>query len=214
LVLEDGVRIPMFPLSTVLFPSVELPIHVFEPRYRALMDDVLQGSREFGTVLIAAGSEVGGGEKRTNVGTLMRIEMAVPFEDGRWMMVARGVERIKVRDWLDDDPYPMATVDLAPSDPFSTGTALLDQAAAAVRRVRMLLSELDEGPCSPIDLDLGEDPLMAAWMICALAPLGLFDAQRLLECSIPEERLAKLIGFCCEQIRDVELLLSQQSQEG
>jgi Lon protease-like protein len=204
----------MFPLSTVLFPSAELPLHIFEPRYQAMVTDILSTNREFGTVLIAAGSEVGGGERRTNVGTLMRVEMAVPFDDGRWMVIAKGIERIEVKQWLDDDPYPQAVVTRSPSAPFAESTELLGKAAAAVRRVRMLLSELDEGPCCPIDLELGEDPLMASWMICALAPLGMFDAQALLECTAPQERLSMLIESCCDHIRDLEIVLSQQGQEG
>jgi uncharacterized protein len=208
------VRLAMFPLSTVLFPSAELPIHIFEPRYRALIADVLETTNEFGTVLIKAGSEVGGGDQREDVGTLLRVEMAVPFEDGRWMVVARGIERIKVVEWLDDDPYPQALVERFPSEPFVGSDELLRQAAAAVRRVRMLVSELDQGPACPIDLELGDDASKASWMICALAPLGLYDAQRLLATSDPEARLAGLVETCCAQIKDLEAILSQQAHEG
>lgn len=207
-------RLAMFPLSTVLFPSAELPIHIFEPRYRALIADVLETTNEFGTVLIKAGSEVGGGDQREDVGTLLRVEMAVPFEDGRWMVVARGVERIKVVEWLDDDPYPQALVERFPSEPLTGSDDLLRQAAAAVRRVRMLVSELDQGPACPIDLELGDDASKASWMICALAPLGLYDAQRLLATSDPEERLTTLVETCCAQIKDLEAILSQQAHEG
>ena len=76
----------MFPLSTVVFPDAELPLHVFEPRYRQLVADVLETTREFGTVLITAGSEVGGGDRRAEIGTLVRVEMAMPLEDGRWLL--------------------------------------------------------------------------------------------------------------------------------
>ena len=73
----------------------------------------------------------------------------------------------------------------------------------------MLLSELDQGPPLSIDLDLEDNPIMASWMICALAPLSLIDAQRLLEITSPNERLESLIEHCCAQISDLELLLSQ-----
>ncbi len=199
----------MFPLSTVLFPHAELPIHIFEPRYQALVADVMAGSKEFGTVLISAGSEVGGGEKRTNIGTLLRVEMAVPFDDGRWMLVTRGIERIKVLEWLEDDPYPKAIVEPHPGSDFSGGPELINTAAASLRRVRMLLSELDEGPCGPIDIDLSDDPMRASWMACALAPLGLLDAQQLLECTDPVERLTQLIDLCRARITDLQHLLSE-----
>ena len=63
----------MFPLGTVLFPSGVLPLRVFEPRYRDMLEDLLSGNREFGVVLIERGSEVGGGEVRSGIGTMARI---------------------------------------------------------------------------------------------------------------------------------------------
>ena len=198
----------MFPLSAVLFPCAELPLHVFETRYRQLVDDVVAGDGTFGTVLISSGSEVGGGDQRCEVGTLARIEMVVPFEDGRSLLISRGVERIRVIEWLADDPYPRAVVEplpaVEPADP-----ALLAKAASAVRRVRMLLSELDDGPCSPIEIGLCGEVSVDAWMVCALAPLGLFDAQRLLETTRTDERLVLLVELCRARITDLELLLSQ-----
>ncbi|HEX4162859.1 MAG TPA: LON peptidase substrate-binding domain-containing protein, partial [Acidimicrobiales bacterium] len=60
----SGTRLPMFPLSAVLFPQATMPLHVFEPRYRQLMHDCLEGDPRFGVVLIERGSEVGGGDQR------------------------------------------------------------------------------------------------------------------------------------------------------
>ena len=73
----------MFPLGTVLFPGAVLPLHVFEPRYRALVRDCLAGDREFGVVLIERGSEVGGGDVRVEVGTVARIVQVAEPPDGR-----------------------------------------------------------------------------------------------------------------------------------
>ena len=100
----------MFPLGSVLFPSVVLPLHVFEDRYRTLMRDCLAGDREFGVVLIERGSEVGGGDVRTAVGTVARIVESEEYPDGRYAVVAVGVRRIVVDEWLPDAPYPRAEV--------------------------------------------------------------------------------------------------------
>ena len=62
----------MFPLGNVLFPHAQLPLHVFEPRYRALAETCLAGDGEFGVVLIERGSEVGGGDTRFSIGTVAR----------------------------------------------------------------------------------------------------------------------------------------------
>lgn len=209
---SDVVQLPMFPLSTVLFPGAELPLHIFEERYQRLVTDVLDTTREFGTVLITAGSEVGGGDRRSDVGTLVGIEMAAPFDGGRWLLATRGIERIRVVEWLEDDLYPRALVERIPSSPLTERTELLGQASAAVRRLRMLLSELDHGPNCSLDLGLGDDPTEAAWMACALAPITQHDSQKLLEETDPMLRLEVLVQVTCERIRDIEELLSHPAE--
>src|SRR5215207_2079835 len=101
----------MFPLGSVLLPSVFLPLHLFEPRYRQLIRDCMAGSQEFGVVLIERGSEVGGGDVRADVGTVARVLEARELDDGRWAVGAVGTRRIRVVEWLDDDPYPRAEVE-------------------------------------------------------------------------------------------------------
>ncbi len=103
-------RLAMFPLGTVLFPGGALPLHVFEPRYRSMMDEAMKGDRRFGVVLISRGSEVGGGDQRVDVGTETRIDEAQQLADGRWVLVATGVQRVSVASWLPEDPYPAAMV--------------------------------------------------------------------------------------------------------
>src|ERR1700719_940872 len=106
--------IPMFPLGTVLFPHVLLPLHVFEPRYRVMTQRVLAGDGEFGVVLIERGSEVGGGDTRFDVGTVARIVRAQELPDGGYALATVGIRRIRIARWLPDDPYPLAeVVDLA-----------------------------------------------------------------------------------------------------
>lgn len=102
--------LPMFPLSSVLLLEQLLPLQIFEPRYRALLADCLDGDRRFGVVLIERGSEVGGGETRTDTGTVAEIIEHRPMPGGRVAVLALGTERIRVTDWLVDDPYPRATV--------------------------------------------------------------------------------------------------------
>ena len=205
---------PMFPLSAVLFPHAELPLHVFETRYRQLTVDCLAGDGEFGVVLIERGSEVGGGDQRVDVGTVARIEKAAPLADGRWFLVARGTRRIRVDRWLPDDPYPTAMV-----EPWATadgatdggGAGPLREAELALRRVRALLSELGNVPALPPGLDLGEDAEAAAWRMCGLAPLNQIDGQRLLEIDGTGSRLALLTELCAAQAEDVRRMLADGS---
>ena len=125
-------ELPMFPLGGVLFPSMVLPLHVFEPRYRALVRDCLDGDGEFGVVLIERGSEVGGDDVRTDVGTMAHILQAEELDDGRWVVAAVGTRRLRVRSWLPDDPYPRAAVDDWPdAPPASDLSRLYDDGQAA-----------------------------------------------------------------------------------
>jgi Lon protease-like protein len=94
----------MFPLGTVLLPNAHLPLHIFEPRYRALIRDVLAGDGEFGVVLIERGHEVGGGDARFAVGTVARVVQSAELPDGRWLVDAVGTERFRVTEWLPEDP--------------------------------------------------------------------------------------------------------------
>jgi Lon protease-like protein len=186
--------IAMFPLSTVLFPNMRMPLHVFEPRYRRLVADCLAGDRRFGVVLIARGSEVGGGDQRVDVGTVARIETAEALPDGRWYLVVLGLGLVRVTRWLDDDPYPRALVE----DCAMVGAEESDglrSAEAELRRVRALLSELDDTPAVPGALSFGDTPDEVGWGLCAAAPVTAFDRQRLLEASGPDERVALLLDL-------------------
>lgn len=111
---------PMFPLEHVLLPGEPLQLNVFEPRYRAMVADVLAGDRRFGVVLITRGSEVGGGDERSDVGTIARIIAHQDLPDGRIMVACRGIERLTVTGWLPDDPYPRADVQPWPDGPSGT----------------------------------------------------------------------------------------------
>jgi Lon protease-like protein len=207
----------MFPLSSVLFPGGEFPLHVFEPRYRELTDHCLAGDGEFGVVLIARGSEVGGGDQRFGVGTVARITAASRFDDGRWALLVEGTRRITVAEWLPDAPYPRAAVDDRPDGPGPGDEALFDRATTSVRRVRTLMSEL--GEAAPVVADLGVgtaggDDGSRLWRLCAMAPLTALDSQYLLETDDPAERLTALTDLCDGLAADLSRLLGSDPGGG
>jgi Lon protease-like protein len=182
----------MFPLGTVLFPGAFLPLHVFEPRYRAMTQECLAGDRCFGVVLIERGSEVGGGDTRVSVGTRATIADASELDDGRWLLGVIGVERVRVVEWLADEPYPRALVDVL-DEPLASDSSA-DRAVhveAQLRRALGLWSELGErGP--PATFDLADDRVLATYQMSALAPVGPADSQTLLEAAGTDERLMLL----------------------
>jgi uncharacterized protein len=181
-------RLPMFPLGTVLVPSAPLPLHIFEPRYRQLMADCLEGEAEFGVVLIERGFEVGGHDERFDLGTVARIREAGQLEDG-----------LRVAEWLPDDPYPLAMVDDLAEQPWrDADQATRQRAETQVRRTLAMLAELGQ-PADPATFALAEDPVRAAWQLVAVAPLGPLDKQRLLEVDDHGERLAALAALAEEE---------------
>ena len=194
----------MFPLQSVLFPGDDLPLHVFEERYRRLVADCLAADGRFGVVLIARGSEVGGVDERCDVGTTARIVRAQPLSDGRWRLLAVGEERIAVHRWLDDNPYPRAEVTAFGDDGDEADAASYTEARRLVTRARALLCELGGPPMR----EVSDDELTGGWTLCREAPLGAFDRQRLLATASVRARLELLCGLCAETTEDLAALIT------
>ncbi len=105
-------NVPLFPLHTVLFPGMMLPLRVFEPRYLRMFDRVLNTREEFGVVLIAKGSEVGGEAIPHDVGTLARVVRMERAEDGTLHVMAQGTRRFRVQALNRQQPYLQARVEV------------------------------------------------------------------------------------------------------
>jgi uncharacterized protein len=190
----------MFPLGTVLFPHMVLPLHVFEPRYQQLTHDVLAGDREFGVCLITRGHEVGGGDERSPVGTVARVIQAEELDDGRWLLVAVGVRRVRVVRWLADDPYPRALVEEL-ADGEAERPELPAGTEGRLRRVLAMHAELGHAGV-PATFELDPDPVVASWQIAVVAPLTPFDAQRVLEAPDGAARVA-LVDRLLRELEEV-----------
>ena len=198
----------MFPLQTVLFPGAVIRLHVFEPRYQALMAECRRGDGSFGVVLISRGSEVGGGDQRVDLGTVARLARVGELGEGRLLVDAVGGERVRVLEWLPDDPYPRATVEVVPDEDPTADPEELERARVAVARLRSLLSELRDIAPLAHDLSLEGDPDRVGWQLCALAPLGALDRQALLAIGGTGERMALLTSQCDAMATDVTALLA------
>ena len=198
----------MFPLGSVLLPGMVLPLHVFEPRYRQLVRDCTAADGEFGVVLIARGSEVGGGDVRTDAGTVARILQVDELPDGRFVVGAVGLRRIRVERWLDDDPYPRAEVVDWPEVRPDTGTALdADELGGLVRRAAALQAELGD-PAVPVDLELSDDPVIAGYQAALAVPFGPADRQDVLCAPSVADRFALLHELLVDHISVLEARLA------
>ncbi|UTT51406.1 LON peptidase substrate-binding domain-containing protein [Microbacterium maritypicum] len=193
--------IPMFPLGSVHFPHTPLPLRVFEPRYLTMIGRLLdEEDPRFGVVLIERGHEVGGGDRRSGVGTMARL-ISVSAGADALLAVAVGTDRFTVDEWLDDDPYPRAEVTPLPELDWSDElTPLRTQAEAIVRRT---LARAPEAQWDA-DTELSDDPIAAAWQLAAIAPLGDYDRYALLQSATVGALLRQIIDLTL----DAELLWS------
>ena len=194
-------ELAMFPLGSVLFPGMPLPLRVFEPRYVAMLASVLGDAvPEFGVVLIERGSEVGGGDVRFGVGTVARV-LSVEVAEGSISLLATGAARFEVVRWLQDDPFPRAEVrELETLELDAPTVSALAEAEALVRATLTKASEFVELPWPP-DVELSDEPSKRIWQVAGIAPLGLLDqfvllrsatAAQLLTTLVEETRLADL----------------------
>ena len=180
-------KLAMFPLGTVIFPFSAVPLQVFEPRYLALLDNL--GVDDFGSVLIERGFEVGGGDARVEIGTRLRLMGASELDGGQRAIIVAGVERIRIVEWLDDDPHPWALVEPLPDiiESFDVSSQI-EAASSRLETVMALASELG-ADTSNLDLSVSEEPTAASFQLAALTPVTPLDSYALLAATSVDDRL-------------------------
>jgi Lon protease-like protein len=178
--------LPLFPLGTVLFPGLVLPLHIFEERYRDLMRDLLElpeQERQFGVLAIREGREVGadGTKALYEVGCTARVRELERHEDGRYDLVAVGSQLFRLRELHTDRSYFTGEVDWLPDELGDEAEAqVLD---ASVREVFLdYLQALATASGQQIEApDLPDDPLVLGHLVAATTLLDLADRQDLLD---------------------------------
>jgi Lon protease-like protein len=176
--------LPLFPLSTVLFPGMRLPLHVFEQRYRQLVRDLLARPepRRFGVIAIRKGGETGvdGVTALYEVGCTATLRQAEHREDGRFDLTTVGADRFRLLGLDRSLPYFQGEIETLPEE---TGDSAL--AALAARRVqaafRDYLNTLADRGGSVISLDsLPDEPLLLSYVVAAAVIIDLPERQSLL----------------------------------
>jgi Lon protease-like protein len=176
--------LPLFPLGTVLFPGLLLPLHIFEERYRQLIRD-LQARPEphrFGVIAIRQGRETGvdGIQALHEVGCTATLRQVNELEDGRYDIVTVGTHRFRLAGLDDSKPYLQGQVDM-----LTEAAGAAEAAAQAARVVRDLfrtyLSALAERGVTQISApELPDDPVTLSYLVAASMIIDLSDRQTLL----------------------------------
>ncbi|MDQ2836380.1 MAG: LON peptidase substrate-binding domain-containing protein [Actinomycetota bacterium] len=183
-------QLPLFPLGSVLVPGMRLSLHVFEPRYRQLVADLLNadesGAPVFGVVALRQGWEVGELKDVYGIGTTARVTDVLPHPDGRCDLTAVGERRFAIES-LDtgSQPYLMGTVSILPEPDgeLRPGMAAATRRALQIHRRALVDLEVDFGDEFGFE-DADQASLDArglSYSVARLASLPLADRQKLLE---------------------------------
>ncbi|MEV4258942.1 LON peptidase substrate-binding domain-containing protein [Spirillospora sp. NPDC049652] len=205
-------RLALFPLSTVLFPGVVLPLHLFEERYRTLLSDLLDGPepRRFGVVALEAGRETAGagegGEtgrggpgglvgagppaaplRLAEVGCVAELHEVVPLPDGRYDVVTVGGRRFRLKELDRSRPYLSGEVEFLPEEPGTVGDDLLRRVRRLFHLYRHRLTAAGVDADDPAELP--GDPVALSYLVAAATVLDPADKQRLLAAEDAANRL-------------------------
>jgi len=199
-----------------MLPGEELPLRIFEPRYSALVQHCLAQADDpaFGVVLIAAGREVGGGDTRSDVGALAHITECADFGDGRYRLRCVINERIRVLEWLPDDPYPQAAVEIWPDDPGAAVDAeairdVEDRMVALFERIAAARGAEVNARDLVVGADASGDAAMWLYALASRVPMGQADRYAVLSAPTVAARVAALSDAVDTVTAMVEFQLSE-----
>ncbi|MEU6034987.1 LON peptidase substrate-binding domain-containing protein [Actinomadura sp. NPDC047616] len=201
-------RLPLFPLGTVLFPGLVLPLHLFEERYRLLVRDLLERPepRRFGVVGIELGHEVGAESARrlADVGCVAEVHSVTPHPDGRYDIVTVGGRRFRLKRVDRSLPYLRGDVEFLPEEAGADAEPLAHRVRLLYQLYRHRLAAAGAEIAEPVDLP--EDPVRLSYLIAAAVVLDGPDKQRLLEAEDAARRLRAERELLVRETRLLDML--------
>jgi len=203
--------LPMFPLGTVVFPGMSVPLHVFEDRYRMLVSHLLTvddpAERIFGTVAIREGYEVGdhGAQSVYRMGCILQLTEVERHGDGSFDIVAVARERMMLEEMQRGVDFPQGVVATVPEPAVDVPIEVLDRARSTFTAFRAAMTALQGDPFSGT---LPRDPGFLSWTLSALTPLPLAERQSLLEADDATERLVLVTRLLTEELRAINVIPS------
>jgi Lon protease-like protein len=176
--------LPLFPLNTVLFPSQVLPLHIFEERYKLMINTCLAQDKPFGVVLIYSGNEVGGPAIPHPVGTVANIANWEWLPDGRINILTVGERRFRITEYVDSDlPYLVGAIEYWDDEPAVAPDLLRlisNVSDNFIDYLTLIMSLADQAlPVS--QLQLPGEPSMLSFHIASNLQIDMNEKQELLE---------------------------------
>ncbi|MFN2591811.1 MAG: LON peptidase substrate-binding domain-containing protein [Candidatus Dormibacteria bacterium] len=203
-------RIPLFPLGIVLFPHMPLSLHIFEDRYRVMMRDCQEQGMSFGIVAIREGSEVGGGARPYEVGTLAQFHEVEELDDGRYRLVVTGASRFRVARMDDARPYPVGSVRYLEDVSGEDGdlSPLTNRVARAFAGYASAIARLGGGTAD--DLEIPDDPELLSYLVAASLQIELPLKQDLLELDGAADRLRRCLRLLQREAAVLDAMLAHR----
>lgn len=200
--------LPLFLLNVVLFPKMALPLRVFEPRYRKLVEHCMQSDGIFGVLLIRAGQEVGGPAEPYSVGTTARIEEVEKLADGTLMIHVVGVQRFRLLEVLQAQPFRMGRVEYLTEEAGSPGPELVEALkGTAERYLRRMLALSGEWARR---IDLRGSPEDLSYGVPARMPSDQAAKQQILETPDVETRLKRTLRLLATEEEVLEQRIAER----
>jgi uncharacterized protein len=213
-----SVRLPLFPLGSVLYPGLVLPLHIFEERYRQLVADLQAGSkpRRFGVIAIRQGRETGvdGVSSLYETGCTAVVRQAERHADGTSDLITIGTDRFRLLNLIEPVPYFRGDVELLPDsvgDDVGAAAALVPAVHAAFRAYIDLLAQLGRAQITVSDLP--DEPILLSYLVAATIVVDLPDKQRLLEAPDARQRLAAERTLLAGEMRMMRSLTATPAPE-
>ncbi|HAT22218.1 MAG: LON peptidase substrate-binding domain-containing protein [Dehalococcoidia bacterium] len=166
---REAQKIPLFPLSTVLFPGGTIPLQIFEDRYHSMVQDCLDTDSKFGIVLIKEGQEVGGNAVPHKVGTLARITKIRKLPQNRLYLTAVGETRFNIIELIQDKAYLEGLVEIHNPPPAEDieEQSLKEARTAAFRHLKAIVS-MNGGWVKKAQTPLPTDPDQLSFFLAQL----------------------------------------------
>lgn len=188
----------LFPLNTVLFPGAVLPLHIFEQRYRQMINRCIQLKQPFGVVLIREGVEVDGPAEPHEIGTTANIQNVLRFPDGRLLLAAQGDQRFRIIAIVQREPYLVANVEMLTDDLSPDATGVADEIRELYHKHRDALTNAT-GIAQQLD-ELPEDPIEVSYQLSDKFRIVNTSKQELLEADL-DDRLSAIVEALNRELR-------------
>jgi Lon protease-like protein len=194
--------IPLFPLGTVLFPGLLLPLNIFEPRYRQLVADLQEmpeERRRFGVVAIRQGREVGPHTATAlyDVGCTALVRRVEPQTDGRYHLVTTGARRFRITE-VDDQttPYLQATVEWLAEDSNADTESAAGLVPELIVAFRAYLEVLGSARAAEITVPpLPDEPDVLSYLVAATLVADVREKQALLAADTTPVRMREELAL-------------------